>query len=111
MRWACCVQAAGGCHVRPATSGTPVSSAPPASAIARARTTNPARIGNVRGASVRELAGEALKISAHGLARRARLNRHGADESMFLDILAQIVDANQRCAFRWASQHGPIGNR
>ena len=60
----------------------------------------PARIGNVRGASVRELAGEALKISAHGLARRARRNRHGADESMFLDILAQIVDANQTPAER-----------
>ena len=53
-----------------------------------------------RGGTVRELAGEALKISAHGLARRARRNRHGADESMFLDILAQIVDANQTPAER-----------
>ena len=53
-----------------------------------------------RGGSLRDLAGEALKISAHGLARRARANRHGADESMFLDILAQIVDANQTPAER-----------
>ena len=53
-----------------------------------------------RGASVRELAAEALKISAHGLARRARRNRHGADESMFLDILVQIVEANQTPAER-----------
>jgi len=53
-----------------------------------------------RGGTLRDLAGEALKISAHGLARRARANRHGADESMFLDILAQIVDANQTPAER-----------
>jgi glutamate--cysteine ligase len=59
----------------------------------------PARLGGTR-ATVRELAGEALKISAQGLARRARTNRHGADESMFLDILAQIVDANQTPAER-----------
>jgi len=53
-----------------------------------------------RGGTLRDLAGEGLKISAHGLARRARANRHGADESMFLDILAQIVDANQTPAER-----------
>jgi glutamate--cysteine ligase len=53
-----------------------------------------------RGGTLRDLAAEALKISAHGLGRRARRNRHGADESMFLDILAQIVDANQTPAER-----------
>jgi glutamate--cysteine ligase len=53
-----------------------------------------------RHARVRELAIEALKISAHGLARRARRNRHGADEAMFLDILMQIADADQTPAER-----------
>ena len=53
-----------------------------------------------RGASVRELAREALAISAHGLQRRARRNAHGADERIFLDILAQIVEANQTPAQR-----------
>jgi glutamate--cysteine ligase len=53
-----------------------------------------------RGGTVRDLADEAVKIAAHGLARRARTNRHGADESVFLDILAQIVDANQTPAER-----------
>ncbi len=53
-----------------------------------------------RKASVRELAREALIISAHGLARRAHHNRHGADERIFLDILTQIVEANQTPAQR-----------
>jgi caa(3)-type oxidase subunit IV len=53
-----------------------------------------------RRGTLHDIAAEALKISAHGLARRARNNRHGADESMFLDILAQIVDANQTPAER-----------
>ncbi|WP_395679372.1 glutamate--cysteine ligase [Dokdonella sp.] len=53
-----------------------------------------------RGGTLHDIAVEALKISAHGLGRRARRNRHGADESMYLDILAQIVDANQTPAER-----------
>jgi glutamate--cysteine ligase len=53
-----------------------------------------------RSGTLHDIAAEALKISAHGLARRARRNRHGADESMYLDILAQIVDANQTPAER-----------
>ncbi|GAA0717824.1 glutamate--cysteine ligase [Dokdonella soli] len=53
-----------------------------------------------RGGTLRDLAIEALKISAHGLRRRARVNGNGADESLFLDILMQIVDANQTPAER-----------
>jgi len=53
-----------------------------------------------RRGTLHDVAAEALKISAHGLGRRARRNRHGADESMYLDILAQIVDANQTPAER-----------
>lgn len=61
-----------------------------------------------RGASVRELAREALAISAHGLQRRARRNAHGADERIFLDILTQIVEANQTPAQRKLELfHGP----
>ena len=53
-----------------------------------------------RGHSVRELAAETLKIAAHGLKRRAKLNRNGADESIFLEPLMEIVEANQTPAER-----------
>ena len=53
-----------------------------------------------RTGSVRDLALEAVKIAAHGLKRRARLNRNGADESIFIDPLIEIVDANQTPAER-----------
>ncbi|MDE2249447.1 MAG: glutamate--cysteine ligase [Xanthomonadaceae bacterium] len=53
-----------------------------------------------RGTSVRELAEEALKIAAHGLKRRARRNHHGADESIFLEPMLEIVQANQTPAER-----------
>ena len=55
----------------------------------------PFRTGHVRG-----LADEALQIATHGLQRRARRNGNGADESIFLDTLLQIVDANQTPAER-----------
>ncbi|HVI57793.1 MAG TPA: glutamate--cysteine ligase [Luteimonas sp.] len=60
----------------------------------------PARIGNVRGATVRELALEALKISAAGLQRRARRNRNGADEGIFLAPLIDVAEANETPAER-----------
>jgi glutamate--cysteine ligase len=53
-----------------------------------------------RGGSVRDLAAEAVKIAAHGLQRRARVNGSGGDESIFLDALVQIVEANQTPAER-----------
>ncbi|MDQ2972703.1 MAG: glutamate--cysteine ligase, partial [Pseudomonadota bacterium] len=53
-----------------------------------------------RAGHVRDLAAEAVKIAAHGLQRRARTNSHGADETIFLDELMQIVDANQTPAER-----------
>ncbi|KAF1712110.1 glutamate--cysteine ligase [Pseudoxanthomonas kalamensis DSM 18571] len=53
-----------------------------------------------RGASVRELAREALKISIAGLRRRARLNGNGADETAFLDPLLEIAEAGQTPAER-----------
>ncbi|MEO7326428.1 MAG: glutamate--cysteine ligase [Dokdonella sp.] len=53
-----------------------------------------------RSGCVRDLAAEAVKIAAHGLQRRARSNAAGADESIFIETLAQIVDANQTPAER-----------
>ncbi len=61
-----------------------------------------------RGATVRELALETLKIAGHGLKRRARLNRHGADETMFLEPLLEFAQANQTPAERKLELfHGP----
>ncbi len=53
-----------------------------------------------RQGTVRDLARETVKIAAHGLKRRGQLNRNGADESIFLDPLIEIVDANQTPAER-----------
>jgi glutamate--cysteine ligase len=53
-----------------------------------------------RNASVRELAIEALKISAAGLRRRACANANGADESRFVEPLIEIAEANQTPAER-----------
>jgi glutamate--cysteine ligase len=60
----------------------------------------PARVGDIRGASVRELAVEALKISAAGLRRRAVLNGDGIDESRFLETLVEIAESGQTAAER-----------
>ena len=54
----------------------------------------------VRGATVRELAIEALKISVAGLRRRARRNVGGQDESAFLDPLIEMAEAGQTAADR-----------
>ncbi len=63
-----------------------------------------------RKATVRELALEALKISAAGLQRRARCNRNGADESLFLAPLIEAVEANETPAERkLALFHGEWG--
>src|SRR6478736_3054272 len=53
----------------------------------------PARLGRTQ-ATVRELAIEALKISSAGLQRRARRNKSGADESVFLEPLIEPAEAN-----------------
>lgn len=63
-----------------------------------------------RKATVRELALEALKISAAGLQRRARRNRNGADESLFLAPLIEAAEANETPAERkLALFHGEWG--
>jgi glutamate--cysteine ligase len=46
-----------------------------------------------RGGTVSDLALEALKISAHGLKRRARLNSRGMDEAMYLEPLIEFATA------------------
>jgi glutamate--cysteine ligase len=53
-----------------------------------------------RGHTVRELALEALRISAGGLRRRARINGNGADESIFLATLVEAAEANETPAER-----------
>ena len=61
-----------------------------------------------RGASVRELAVEALKIAQAGLTRRAALNAAGADEAAFIDPLFEIALSNQTPAERKLELfHGP----
>jgi glutamate--cysteine ligase len=60
-----------------------------------------------RGQTVRELAIEALKISALGLKNRRRLNKHGDDEALFLHPLMEIALANETPAERkLALYHG-----
>ena len=63
-----------------------------------------------RDGTLRDLAREALAISAHGLQRRARNNRHGADERIHLEPLIEIVEAGQTPAERkLALFHGAWG--
>ncbi|HSX61483.1 MAG TPA: glutamate--cysteine ligase [Tahibacter sp.] len=61
-----------------------------------------------RGATVRELALEALKIAGHGLARRNCLNATGASEAVFIEPLVEFAHANQTPAERKLELfHGP----
>jgi glutamate--cysteine ligase len=53
-----------------------------------------------RGATVRELAIESLKIAGAGLARRNRLSGKGVSEASFLEPLIEYADANQTPAER-----------
>ncbi|SEM37171.1 glutamate--cysteine ligase [Pseudoxanthomonas sp. GM95] len=53
-----------------------------------------------RNGTVRELAIEAVNIAQAGLRRRAFLNDRGADESAFLDVLAEIADSGTTAAER-----------
>ncbi|GAB2489354.1 glutamate--cysteine ligase [Arenimonas alkanexedens] len=53
-----------------------------------------------RGATVRELALEALKIAGNGLKRRNRLNATGANETVFLEPLLEFAFANETPAER-----------
>lgn len=63
-----------------------------------------------RNGTLRDLALEALKISAAGLQRRARRNKSGADESIFLAPLIEFAEANQTPAERkLALFHGEWG--
>jgi glutamate--cysteine ligase len=60
-----------------------------------------------RNGTLRDLAREAVKISAAGLRRRAALNSDGVDESRFLDTLIEIVESGETAAERkLALYHG-----
>jgi glutamate--cysteine ligase len=63
-----------------------------------------------RDGTVLDLSRRALEISAHGLARRAKLNRNGSDESTYLDPMMEFVAAGQTPADRKLELfHGPWG--
>ena len=63
-----------------------------------------------RTGTLRELALEALKISAAGLQRRARFNAHGVDERIFLAPLIDVAEAGITPAERkLALFHGEWG--
>jgi glutamate--cysteine ligase len=65
-----------------------------------------------RGATVRELAIETLKIAQAGLQRRARLNCYGGDEAVFIEPLIEMALANETAAERKLKLfHGPWQGR
>ena len=63
-----------------------------------------------RSASVKELAQEALRISAAGLARRARFNELGADEAAYLEPLFQIALEGRVVAEHWLDRFARVWN-
>jgi glutamate--cysteine ligase len=63
-----------------------------------------------RNSNVMELARESLKIAAHGLQRRARLNCNGVDERIYLESLIEIIESGQTAAERKLERfHGEWG--
>jgi glutamate--cysteine ligase len=65
-----------------------------------------------RGGTVRDLAREALKISTHGLQRRAYLNSRGADERVHIEPLLEIVETGKTPAeVKLELFHGSWGGR
>jgi len=64
----------------------------------------------VAGRSARDVARDLLAISARGLKRRARLDRHGRDETHYLDCLNVIAESGRTAAEDWlAAYHGRWG--
>jgi glutamate--cysteine ligase len=70
----------------------------------------------IRGRKMLDLARELLAISRNGLKSRARLDRHGRDETMFLDPLFDLVDAGktqadlliEKFSHDWAGKVTPV---
>jgi glutamate--cysteine ligase len=52
----------------------------------------------IRGRTIRDLAGEILKLSRSGLGRRAELGCHGRSEAHFLDVLDETVATGRTAA-------------
>ncbi|WP_036212296.1 glutamate--cysteine ligase [Novilysobacter arseniciresistens] len=63
-----------------------------------------------RGGTVLDLARRTVQIAAGGLARRARINENGSDETIFLGPLMELVEAGVTPAERKLELfHGPWG--
>jgi glutamate--cysteine ligase len=64
----------------------------------------------IRGRSVLDLARDCVALARQGLARRARLDREGEDETQYLEVLEQIVAQGITPAEELlAKYHGPWG--
>jgi glutamate--cysteine ligase len=59
----------------------------------------------VGGRSVRDVAGDVLALAREGLARRARSDDAGCDESAYLQPLEEIVAEGRTSAERWLSRY------
>mgnify|MGYP002777199130 CR=1 FL=1 len=61
-----------------------------------------------RGGKLLDLARDTVAIAAEGLRRRARMNRNGIDERIYLETLIEFIEAGQSPADRkLALYHGP----
>jgi glutamate--cysteine ligase len=66
----------------------------------------------IQGRSLQEIGREVLALSRAGLARRARLDAQGRDETHFLDVLDDVVEAGQTQAAKLlALYHASWGER
>ena len=64
----------------------------------------------VRGRALRDVAADMLAIARGGLARRARLNAEGADETVWLAPLGAIAESGRSSAQAWIDRfEGPWG--
>lgn len=85
-------------------------------ALLRAQVPQQALKTPFRSRTLREVALEVLAIAREGLHRRARLNRHGRDETHFLDVLQEIAESGRTPAeelleayqSRWEGSVDPV---
>jgi glutamate--cysteine ligase len=65
---------------------------------------------HIGGRSLQNIAREVLALARAGLARRARLNHAGADETIYLDVLEERIASGTSAAQHWLERFaGPWG--